>query len=79
MADTIKISGIRAFGYHGVLAHERNQGQEFSVDVEVTTDFSKAVINDALGETINYALIADVVYAAITGSPVNLIEITDCP
>lgn len=74
MSDTIRITGITAFGYHGVLSHEREEGQEFVVDVAIETDFSKAAETDEVTETINYALIADLVFAEITGPAVNLIE-----
>lgn len=74
MSDTIRITGITAFGYHGVLAHERAEGQEFIVDVAIETDYSKAAEADDVTETINYALVADLVLAEITGAAVNLIE-----
>ncbi len=74
MSDTIKITGIKGFGYHGVLPHERENGQDFEVDVEIGTNFSNAVASDDLERTLNYALIADIVFAEITGPPVNLIE-----
>jgi len=32
--DKVSISGIKAFGFHGVFEHERKEGQEFIVDVE---------------------------------------------
>jgi len=74
MTDLITLKGLRGFGYHGVLAHERQDGQEFIVDVEVTTDFSVAAKTDDLSATLNYALIADLVFAQITGPALNLIE-----
>jgi len=74
MTDLIKLKGLRGFGYHGVLDHERRDGQEFIVDVVVETDFSIAAKTDDLSATINYALIADLVFAEITGPAVNLIE-----
>lgn len=74
MTDLITIKGLRGFGYHGVLDHERRDGQEFIVDVQVETDFSNAAQTDDLQATLNYALIADLVFAEITGTPFNLIE-----
>ncbi|NBX70362.1 MAG: dihydroneopterin aldolase [Actinobacteria bacterium] len=74
MTDLITLKGLRGFGYHGVLEHERRDGQEFMVDVEVTTDFSVAAKTDQLDATLNYALIADLVFAKITGPAFNLIE-----
>lgn len=74
MTDLITLKGLRGFGYHGVLEHERRDGQEFIVDVDVTTDFSVAAKTDQLDATLNYALIADLVYTKITGPAFNLIE-----
>jgi len=74
MTDLITLKGLRGFGYHGVLDHERIDGQEFIVDVVVETDFSGAAKTDDLAATTNYALIADLVFAHITGPAFNLIE-----
>ena len=32
------LTGLRAVGHHGVLEHERREGQEFVVDVEIGLD-----------------------------------------
>lgn len=82
--DKITITGITGFGFHGVLEHERREGQTFSVDLEVITNFDSAVTSDDVRDTVNYAELADIVHAAIVGEPVNLIEklanqiATDC-
>lgn len=84
MMDKITITGITGFGFHGVLEHERRDGQTFSVDLEVTTNFDSAVTSDDVRDTVNYAELAEIVHAAIVGEPVNLIEklanqiATDC-
>lgn len=72
--DKITITGITGFGFHGVLEHERRDGQTFSVDLEVTTNFDSAVSSDDVRDTVNYAELAEIVHAAIVGEPVNLIE-----
>ena len=72
--DSIKISGISALGYHGVLDFERTNGQEFVVDVELSMDLRKAGKTDDLNNTVDYAGVAHTVMAAITGEPLNLIE-----
>lgn len=72
--DKITITGITGFGFHGVLEHERRDGQTFSVDLEVTTNFDSAVTSDDVRDTVNYAELAEIVHAAIVGEPVNLIE-----
>ena len=84
MIDKITITGITGFGFHGVLEHERRDGQTFSVDLEVITNFDSAVTSDDVRDTVNYAELAEIVHAAIIGEPVNLIEklanqiATDC-
>ena len=72
--DKISITGITGFGYHGVLAHERRDGQTFLVDLEVVTNFDSAISSDDVRDTVNYAELAEIAHAAITGEPVNLIE-----
>ena len=71
---TIRIDGIRATGYHGVLPEEREQGQQFSVDVDLSGDFGRAALTDALVDTVNYASVAERVVEVIEGEPVQLIE-----
>lgn len=68
----IELTGLTGFGYHGVLEHERQNGQEFSVDVVLVVNSPK--VNDDLSNTVNYAQVAEIVYGFITGQPVDLIE-----
>ena len=74
MSDSISITGIHGFGYHGVLEHERLEGQDFYVDVVLTLDLTKASRSDELSETINYGQVCDLVLAEVTGPPHSLIE-----
>lgn len=73
-ADRIKLTGIHAWGYHGVLDSERVTGQEFWVDIELETDTSDAALSDDLARTVDYSEIAVQAHAAIAGTPVALIE-----
>lgn len=73
-ADVIAVTGIRGFGYHGVLATEREQGQEFSVDVAMTVSTEEAAATDDLARTIDYSAVAAGIHAVITGEPYDLIE-----
>lgn len=72
MNDQISILGIKGFGHHGVFESERQQGQEFVVDVILSTKLKK--LKDKLEETVDYSKIIDLVSAEITSNPVNLIE-----
>ena len=74
MPDQIAITGIRGVGHHGVLPHERVEGQEFVVDVVLDVDIVAAGASDDLDDTVDYGVVASEVHAAITGEPVDLIE-----
>ncbi|MFL6176320.1 MAG: 2-amino-4-hydroxy-6-hydroxymethyldihydropteridine diphosphokinase [Ornithinibacter sp.] len=72
--DRIRLSGVRGRGFHGVFAHERREGQEFVVDVELAVDLGPAGASDDLGDTVNYGEIGAAVLARIEGEPHDLIE-----
>jgi len=72
--DRISLTGITAFGHHGVFDSERQQGQRFVVDVTCTLDLSLAASSDDLGQTIDYGALAQAVAADIERDPLNLLE-----
>lgn len=72
--DRIRLSGLKATGYHGVFDHERRDGQEFTVDLVLYTDLRPAAAADDLTLTAHYGELAEQVCAIIAGDPVNLIE-----
>lgn len=72
--DEIRLLGIGGYGFHGVLASERSEGQPFHADVVLHLDTSEAARTDALGHTANYADVARAIVDVIEGEPVNLIE-----
>ena len=74
MSDQIRVTGIKAFGYHGVLPHEASEGQEFTVDLLITLDLRAVSLSDDLNETINYADLAQIAHDNIVGERVQLIE-----
>lgn len=72
--DLIVVRGVRAWGHHGVLAHERELGQEFVVDVAMEVDLRRAGTTDDLDDTVDYGGVAARVAAIVAGEPVQLIE-----
>ncbi|MFK5635753.1 dihydroneopterin aldolase [Ornithinimicrobium sp. LYQ103] len=72
--DLIRLTGVRAYGHHGVLEHERRDGQELVVDVVMALDLHPAGTTDELRRTVNYAEVAADVVAVVTGEPRDLIE-----
>jgi 7,8-dihydroneopterin aldolase/epimerase/oxygenase len=72
--DRIALRGLRAFGRHGVLDHERVSGQEFVVDAVLGVDTRAAAAADDLALTADYGALADRLAAIVAGPPVALIE-----
>lgn len=72
MTDRIEITGVRGFGYHGVLESERLEGQEFIVDI--TLGLSLADLGDDLDRTVDYSVVAQRAHDVIIGEPCRLIE-----
>ena len=50
----ILLEGMEFFSHHGFYDEERKIGNKYTVDLEVTYDFSTAAKSDKLSETANY-------------------------
>jgi dihydroneopterin aldolase len=72
--DQIVLTGLRATGYHGVLEHEKRDGQVFVIDVTVHIPMQDASASDDLSFTIHYGELAEEIVAAVERDPVDLIE-----
>lgn len=72
--DRLALRGLRGVGHHGVLEHERRDGQEFVVDVELGLDTRPAAAGDDLAATVHYGDLAVQLHACLTTDPVDLIE-----
>ncbi|UJH70497.1 dihydroneopterin aldolase [Ornithinimicrobium sp. INDO-MA30-4] len=74
MVDAIWLRGVKAYGHHGVLDFEKEQGQDFIVDIDLDVDLSSAAATDDLSHTVNYAEVAAVAVQVIEGPSFDLIE-----
>jgi dihydroneopterin aldolase len=72
--DRITLSGIRAYGRHGVSAAERVELQPFDVDLAIDIDLDAACRSDALADTLDYARLHDRLVAVVTGTSYLLLE-----
>ncbi|BBH65111.1 7,8-dihydroneopterin aldolase [Actinoplanes sp. OR16] len=70
----ITLTGLRARGNHGVFDFEREQGQDFVVDVRLDLDLGPAARSDDVTDTVHYGELAGSLVEVITGEPVNLLE-----
>ena len=57
--DEITLTGLRATAFHGVLDHERRDGQVFVIDVTVMLPLGDAATTDDLARTIHYGVLAE--------------------
>lgn len=73
-ADEITLTGIRAFGYHGVYADERRDGQEFVVDATLFLSLQRAAETDDVVDTVHYGELAENIAGVVAGEPVDLLE-----
>ncbi|WP_426516426.1 dihydroneopterin aldolase [Diaminobutyricibacter sp. McL0618] len=73
-SDSITLTGLRVHANHGVYAFEREQGQEFVIDVTAWLDFARAATADDVAATVHYGELAVEVAEAVRRDPVDLIE-----
>jgi len=52
--DRIVMDGIDVYAHHGVHPAERELGQRFVIDVELTGDWSEAARSDDLAQALDY-------------------------
>ena len=70
----IQLRDLRVFAYHGVNPEERQFGQSFFIDLDLTTDFAAAVHGDDIGDTVSYAQVAKTLKNTLTEQRFDLIE-----
>jgi dihydroneopterin aldolase len=72
--DEIALTGLTVFGRHGVYDHERENGQEFTIDLRLSMSLAQAASSDDVADTVHYGELAEKVAAVVAGEPVDLIE-----
>ncbi|MFF1572561.1 dihydroneopterin aldolase [Leifsonia sp. NPDC058292] len=72
--DSIILTGLRVRANHGVYDFERENGQEFVVDVTAWLNLAGAAASDDVEATVHYGELAEEVAAAVRRDPVDLIE-----
>lgn len=72
--DRVAVHGIRGRGSHGVLAHEKRDGQEFVVDVVLHVPTLRAGRSDDLADAVDYSIVARQAHDVLTGPSLDLVE-----
>ncbi|MEN9603551.1 MAG: hypothetical protein RLZZ06_750 [Actinomycetota bacterium] len=73
MAHKIKIKGLRVYAHHGVFDFERQNGQDFYIDVTIWVA-GKSTVTDDLAHTVHYGDLAKALVEAAKNQPVDLLE-----
>ena len=71
--SSIRLHDMRFYAYHGVMEQERRVGGEYLVSLQVEADLSCAVNSDTVADTVNYALLYEVVKREMA-EPSQLLE-----
>jgi dihydroneopterin aldolase len=69
----IEIEGMKFYAFHGHFEVEQIVGNEFSVDLKIETDCSKAALSDDLNDALNYQTTYEIVKIEMA-QPSKLLE-----
>ena len=70
----IHIKDLVIKAYHGVFPEEKEQGQNFVIDIQAALDCNKARRNDSLDDTVSYADMIETVKRVFLEEKNDLIE-----
>ncbi|MDE5494164.1 dihydroneopterin aldolase [Elizabethkingia meningoseptica] len=62
MTSKIILEDIKIYAYHGVLPEENILGTYYLISAEIHADLWKAAESDDLNDTINYAMVNDIIH-----------------
>lgn len=72
--DKIRINNLKFYTKNGVLKEERILGQQLELDVELEVSLAKAGKTDDVNDTINYALVNELITKRVNTSSFDLME-----
>lgn len=71
---TIELHGIELHAFHGVLEHERREGQRFLIDVELDLADTRAASTDRIEDALDYRNVVASVVDVAEGHSYHLLE-----
>lgn len=72
--DKILIRDLKIFAYHGVNPEEKEQGQDFVFDIDLSVNMTKACHSDDVNDTVSYAKVIKTVRRVCTEDKYDLLE-----
>ena len=70
--DKITIKNLKLFAYHGVNSEEKENGQNFFLDIDYYINMQRACQSDDLNDTVSYAKVVKTARAAFTSDKFDL-------
>jgi dihydroneopterin aldolase len=74
MSDTVFVTGLALHAYHGVMQHEADVGQTFTLDIVIDIDLSEASRSDRLAHTVGYDQVVEVASRVFCAKRFRLVE-----
>jgi len=72
--DTLELCGLEVACVIGDRPEERDREQRLTVDVALSLDLAPAAASDALGDTVDYAALAEALRGALRQARCRMIE-----
>lgn len=81
--DKIIINNLNIYAYHGVNEEEKQNGQNFYLDITAYLDLSLPCVSDNVEDTVSYSKMIKKIVPAFTAEKYDLIEkaaqtVADC-
>ncbi len=74
MPDTLRLTEMNFYGYHGVSSAEKETGRQFQVDCEIELDLSQPGHSDRLTDTVDYGEVYSIIKETVEGKAFALLE-----
>ena len=72
--DKIRLKNINFYAHHGYYKAEREMGQKFEIDIEVSCDLSHSAESDDLDKTVDYSKIYEIAQKTFSNYKFKLLE-----
>jgi 7,8-dihydroneopterin aldolase/epimerase/oxygenase len=74
MSDNVFVTGLALHAYHGVMQHEADVGQTFTLDLVLDLDLAEASRSDRLAHTVGYDQVVEVASKVFCAKRYRLVE-----
>ncbi len=61
MTNTVILSNLKFYAFHGVLSQEKKVGHNFLVSMKIDCDFNQAVLTDNVSMTVDYGSVCEII------------------